>query len=272
MTRFSYNGWPVVEEPDAGRLLTTLDIAGRKFHVLAGDVAVVFAELIGRFHREVEPINVGVLDDWSYAVRLTRGSTTSLSCHSSGTAVDLDATHHPRGKQRTFSAAQVRAIDAILADLPCIRWGGLFHTVPDEMHFEITDRAAGGSPADVARVAAAIRARQEEETVDAAQEDRIAAKARDAVLTALGLNPKDPRIVTGWKDDGTHTDDPARAQRVTVAKALAGDRGGSLHAAVTADAIAVQVDQLQQAVAALTALVQAAIPPGPAGPAGPPAG
>jgi surface antigen len=110
----------------------------------------------------------------------------------------------------------------------------------------------------------------EEEIVDATQEDRIAKKARDAVMKAFGFDPADPRLRTGWQEDGSF--DPSRPLLVTVAKALASDRGGSLHAGAGVDAIAGRLVSLEQgqntlleALAAVKAAVDALTPPAPAG-------
>ena len=99
-----------------------------------------------------------VLDDWSWAVRTVRGSTTVISNHASGTAVDLNATRHARGVTGTFTRKQVAAIRRILADLRVIRWGGDFTTVADEMHAEIN-----GSLAEVAEAAERIIAARAQE-------------------------------------------------------------------------------------------------------------
>ncbi|MGZ0150675.1 M15 family metallopeptidase [Kribbella sp. WER1] len=90
------------------------------------------------FHAHVERIDVGEYDDWGYAERPIRGSTTTLSNHASGTAIDLNAVDHPLGRRGTFTAAKTAAIRARLkAYGGCIRWGGDYKNRADEMHFEI---------------------------------------------------------------------------------------------------------------------------------------
>ncbi len=92
------------------------------------------------FHEEIEDIEAGIFDDWGYAERPIRGSTTTLSNHASGTALDLNATRHPLGvpTTRTFTDAQIKKIRARLRDFDgCIRWGGDYQNRPDAMHFEI---------------------------------------------------------------------------------------------------------------------------------------
>lgn len=101
--------------------------------VYAGPLLVAFAEA---FHKHVEPISDPGC--WSYASRPIRGSTTTLSNHASGTAIDLNAPRHPLGKSGTFTPPQVRQIQRLLAATGgAIRWGGNYSGRKDEMHFEL---------------------------------------------------------------------------------------------------------------------------------------
>lgn len=90
-------------------------------------------------HERVEPLNTqDVWDDWGWAYRPIRGTTTTLSNHSSGTAMDLNATVHPYRAKGTYNAVQVKRIKKRLKWLRgVIRWGGDYRTVTDEMHYEI---------------------------------------------------------------------------------------------------------------------------------------
>ena len=63
-----------------------------------------------------------------------------LSCHSSGTAIDLNATKHPLAAVGTFPADKVPMIRA-LAKKYGLTWGGDYRNRKDEMHFEITVNA-----------------------------------------------------------------------------------------------------------------------------------
>jgi hypothetical protein len=67
---------------------------------------------------------------------MVRGSTDNLSNHSSGTAIDLNATEHPLGKVGTFPAEKVPMIRALAKKYSLI-WGGDYRNRKDEMHFEI---------------------------------------------------------------------------------------------------------------------------------------
>lgn len=161
-------------------VLDTFTVPGSKvrLRLRKGPVATVLLYVAARFDDEVEDIDTAqtyrqdaapsipggepstLADDWSYAERPIRGSTTTLSNHASGTAIDLNATQHPRGSRTTFTRGQTTRVRAILAALhdaktrrPVVRWGQDYVSAPtDGMHFEIdADETA------VARVAAQIQ-------------------------------------------------------------------------------------------------------------------
>jgi len=104
-------------------------------------VAPLLIGLAAEFHELIEPLDVGSLDDWGYCYRTIRGETTKLSNHSSGTALDLNASRHQLGKVGTFPAEKVPMIRALAKKYGCI-WGGDYRNRKDEMHFEIAISAA----------------------------------------------------------------------------------------------------------------------------------
>ena len=242
MARYSANGWPVLTKDETA----VIRVAGGAFRI-APACAPVFAAFIARYDAEVEDLSGPVLDDWSWADRLVRGSTTSISNHASATAVDLNATRHPRGSRGTFTDAQDRAIRRLRADFPVLRYGGTFRTVPDEMHWEID-----ASPAEVAAFVASLN--PPEDTVDAAQEDRIAAKTAEAVTHVLIPDLTDTPTV-GKVSLGTAL---GKAQRWALQTALGTSKAGVAHAEALntltehVTALTGQVTALQDAVAALT--------------------
>ena len=155
----SYNGWEGIPNTSDPRLTVIEPVPGRKFRLRKGDVATVFDWLIKRYDAEVEDIQAGQLDDWSYAYRAVREST-SLSNHASGTAVDLNSLKHPwqTTAESNMTAAQIRACERLVADA-----GGVLRWLRghDPMHWEIQRMDRGGSPAQVAALAAKIRSGQE---------------------------------------------------------------------------------------------------------------
>jgi hypothetical protein len=132
----SQNNW--IASKDAAELnIISVPIEGTKIKVrCAAAVAPLIAGFCKEFHELIEPIDGGQLDDWGYHFRMVRGSTDKLSNHSSGTAIDLNATKHPLGKVGTFPAEKVPMIRA-LAKKYGLKWGGDYKGRADEMHFEI---------------------------------------------------------------------------------------------------------------------------------------
>ena len=131
----SYNGWPASKDAS--------EIAIKSYKVEPSHINLRCAEkvaplLIGfakEFNKLIEPLDIGA-DDWGYCYRMVRGTTDKLSNHSSGTAIDLNATKHPLGKVGTFEAGKVPMIRA-LAKKYGLTWGGDYKNRKVEMHFEI---------------------------------------------------------------------------------------------------------------------------------------
>lgn len=149
----SQNGWPASANKSVIGIDSNFSVAGVKFPggVKAGDVATVLHYVASQFHERVERLHDGWC--WGWAYRSIRGSTRNLSNHAAGCAIDVNAPNHPLGKRGTFDVAQVKAINAIVAECDgVVRWGGTYSR-PDEMHFEVIGNAAA-----VARVAAKLRA------------------------------------------------------------------------------------------------------------------
>lgn len=163
MVTYSYNGWTASSNSaDLGGLDNRVvpGTAGVRLApgVRAGDVAVVLFHVAAQMHARVEPGELYAAgDEWGYSYRQNRNAN-NLSCHSSGTAFDWNATRHPNGKRGTFTPAQVAEINRILDEVDgVVGWGGGWTaaSTPDEMHFEIQ-----ATPAAVKAVADKIRAGQ----------------------------------------------------------------------------------------------------------------
>ncbi len=152
----SYNGWPANSNPAAIDINRAWEpIPGHRFPggIKSGDVETIFTYLVVNLDARVEPIDLYLPgDEWGYHYKQSANSPKLISCHSSGTAIDYNATRHPNGRRNTWTPVQVLEIRKILAELDgVVRWLGDATGTPDEMHFEIR-----GTPADVARVAAQL--------------------------------------------------------------------------------------------------------------------
>lgn len=142
----SYNGWTASPHAADFGGLDNREVPGAPGvklapGVRAGDVATVMFSFAALFHAHVEPLESGTC--WGYNYRPDTNNPKQLSCHASGTAIDLNAPKHPNGKRGTFTDQQVTMIRALLAGYDgVLEWGGDFTGVDDEMHFEIKGTAA----------------------------------------------------------------------------------------------------------------------------------
>ncbi len=133
----SANGWPASADPEAIDIVRKR-VPGTDLKLrVAKPVAPLLIGFAADFHKLVEPIDeTKTLDDWGWCYRKVRGSQTVVSNHSSGTAIDLNATQHPLGAVDTFTAEQVQVINRLCRKYG-LRWGGNYRNRKDEMHFEI---------------------------------------------------------------------------------------------------------------------------------------
>lgn len=132
----SYNGYKASKDPNEIGI-KAYQIEGTTLKLrCAESVGPLLAAFASEFHELIEPLDTGALDDWGYCFRMVRGTTDKLSNHSSGTAIDLNASKHPLGKVGTFPAEKVPMIRA-LAKKYGLKWGGDYKGRVDEMHFEI---------------------------------------------------------------------------------------------------------------------------------------
>ena len=134
----SQNGWPASkDEKEIGIKVFKVKGTDRKMR-LQKKAGVILTAFAAEFHAQVEPIDEGIYDDWAYAYRDVKGSNSVLSNHSSGTAIDLNATKHVLGAEDTFTKKQIKIIKELCKKYG-IRWGGNYKGRKDEMHFEIVE-------------------------------------------------------------------------------------------------------------------------------------
>lgn len=202
----SQNGWPANDYS----LTTSIVLPGGKLRVRSGDVAVIMGHLALWFHENIEPLVWP--GNWGYAERPIRGSSTTLSNHASGTAIDLNAPEHPLGARGTFTDAQTALIRKKLSEMhSVIRWGGDYVNRADEMHFEINlepddlrvpllahEIAAGQHDRDTTISATAVRWAAEGRPLSG----RYAMDAQQfmAFATVIGAIPRETTL-TAWLND-----------------------------------------------------------------------
>ncbi|GAB2970365.1 M15 family metallopeptidase [Nocardioides montaniterrae] len=138
----SQNGWPALaaDSPHLHRWIIPARSGSSTLMLRDGSAGFILAYIALRLAETIVPLFGKVLDDWGYAYRPVRGYTTTLSNHSSGTAMDLNATRHPLGRVGTWTssrAAKIRTLLGLKMLRHVVRWGGDYHGRKDEMHFEI---------------------------------------------------------------------------------------------------------------------------------------
>lgn len=147
----SQNGWSANDRS----VIASYALPGGKVALRKGDPSVVLLWCANRWHETVEPLVwPGV---WGYAERPIRGSSSTLSNHASGTAIDINAPQHPLGTEPrdNFSPLEIAAVRAIVEFCEgTVRWGGAYTGRKDGMHLELVGNAAA-----VRRIADKIRNR-----------------------------------------------------------------------------------------------------------------
>jgi hypothetical protein len=199
----SYNGWSA--SPDLAT--RPLSVAGEEFVPGVRDDADVWEVLnyvATQMHERVEPIvrdDWHQMDDWGYNFRLTTGDPNSLSNHSSGTAIDYNATRHPFGvpADENFTPAQIDEIHKIInVELEgLVEWGGDYRNTPDAMHFDIK-----GTKAQIAALAHKIRNGEVGDTMKQEDFERIRAIVKEEVAAGAGKSVWGHRIQVK-KPDGS---------------------------------------------------------------------
>jgi hypothetical protein len=220
----SQNGWPVLTEPPPRVEL----VPGVRVTVLPGDVAWLFQRVARFIHEHIEPLDTPVYedgrrlptDDWGWAYRPVRGQEEGYSNHASATAMDLNATQHPRGVKRTWTPAETAAID--------------------RMHFEINATAA-----QVRRVRTKLQAAD----VEAARAQEEADMPTAAEVAQATLNTPMPLMSYV---DALYNDADGK---MPLAEAVQHGAGQAYAANQTAGRALAEAQAARRDIAALTALV-----------------
>jgi len=148
--RPSHNGWEMEKVADDRGHIHTRPVPGTQLvgvQVRMGEVEVILACLIGRFHREVDELRDGDVVGWRPPASV-RASLPESNL-ASGTAILLRPGHYPAGQRGGFFPLQTAALREILADLDgVVRWGGddpavneaLFYVNvgPSDLHLPLT--------------------------------------------------------------------------------------------------------------------------------------
>ncbi|CAB4173510.1 hypothetical protein UFOVP1183_49 [uncultured Caudovirales phage] len=122
----SINGWVVLEPTDPHLVTRVIPGTTRKLR-MRDDVLPLFLALAAEYHRTIAKIDTGTLDDWGYAHRIANAST-KWSDHSSGTAMDLNATGEGRQGTGPFAwwktTTRYLRATALKKKYAVVIWGG----------------------------------------------------------------------------------------------------------------------------------------------------
>lgn len=96
------------------------------------------AQLLFREWEKAGLLHLVLTFDGTYAARFVRGSTTTLSAHSHGSAFDINARWNPIGAEPPLVGKEgdVRELAEIAGNLGWW-WGGWYKSRKDGMHFEV---------------------------------------------------------------------------------------------------------------------------------------
>jgi hypothetical protein len=169
MTDLSVNGWPVLDQKDKQLVTWKIPSASRTLNLRWGSAGFLLVHWAVWWDDVIEPLDRDKQwDDWGWASRPIRGQVSGYSNHASGTAVDLNATKHPRGApiHNSFSDKQIRLIRRRLDFYSgCLEWGGNWPSFPgstaltDGMHVEI-NRSLNGCERKARRLLSSPRGKR----------------------------------------------------------------------------------------------------------------
>jgi len=154
----SYNGWSASPNPSAIGIEKFKVPGTTRYIWLRRSAAPILLWMMAYWDANIEVIDQGIMDDWGWAFRQTRGGG-SISNHASGTAADVNATKYPRGRANMSFVkvlkvrAMVRRVNRAAGKI-LVKWGGEWSGhYKDQMHLEL---APGTTPLDVARAMKAL--------------------------------------------------------------------------------------------------------------------
>lgn len=182
----SQNGWPAndITRTQSYKIRGT----DRALRLVKGVAGELLAELAAWLHANVEPMTPDKeYDDWGYAERPIRGSTTTLSNHASGTAFDFNATQHGLGVVGTWSASERLKVNTLLTRMGgVVRWGDNYVNRKDGMHFEINVKPTTAGLNAIANALKVLKASTPGQTPELPAKDRVRVSLNAIAYAANG--------------------------------------------------------------------------------------
>lgn len=141
----SIHGWPVIAL-EADPTLHCFAIPGVRQRELTvrTDIGPYLVSFAAEYHRRIAPLDIGIMDTWSWVEPRLGRASTKVSDHSAGVAIDLNATKEGAQDRSNFEAfwrqpATWAALHDLRAEYPLLEWGGDYETFYDPMHWTFKD-------------------------------------------------------------------------------------------------------------------------------------
>ncbi len=126
MAPTSINRWRVITGYGSPLLRTAVVPGTKRKITMRRNVLPIFLAFAADYHRLIAPIDTGTFDDWGYSYRIARASS-SWSDHSSGTALDLNASREgAQGPARHdwWEGEHSATMRRLLERYGVLMWGG----------------------------------------------------------------------------------------------------------------------------------------------------
>ena len=131
--------WPVIENYGSP-LLKHFTVPGTKRKMLLrSDVGPYLVAFAAEYHQQIAPIDVGTFDDWAYHPPRKGRASNSISDHSGGVAIDLNATKEGAQNKANISwwrrPARALRLKRLRRKYHLLEWGGDYRNFYDPMHW-----------------------------------------------------------------------------------------------------------------------------------------
>ncbi len=139
------HGWPVIEEGHDQRLrvFAIPGVSGRTLH-LREDIGPYLVAFAARYHELIAPLDVGIMDVWSWVEPRKGRASNKPSDHCAGVAIDLNATKEGAQDRANFTAfwqqpGTAERLAILRAEFDLLEWGGDYETFYDPMHWTLQE-------------------------------------------------------------------------------------------------------------------------------------
>jgi len=141
----SIHGWPVIAHEGDDRL-ACFEIPGvhDRVLILRRDLGPYLVSFAARYHQCIAPLDIGIMDVWSWVPPRKGRASSRISDHSAGVAIDLNATKEGAQDRANFETFWRQPdtwsqLELLRAEFTLLEWGGDYQTFYDPMHWTFRD-------------------------------------------------------------------------------------------------------------------------------------